>query len=181
MGVWTERKKKITKRQTLLCKISRKIAASVSSGQVPKRVERLILVLILIKILLICIYKKGITNTVSRTRGTPPLARWDNIVYWTVWVSLAWHIRSTGSSRHRYGAIKAERGRTHLGSVTGRIRLYHHPGSYSWKYEVVLTPEDQSHSDKTDLCVVRPSVWFHGFWHRRFYLLSYVATIIGGT
>lgn len=51
---------------------------------VPKRVERLILVLILIKILFICIYKKGTTNTVSRTRGPLPSSGWGNMVYWTV-------------------------------------------------------------------------------------------------
>lgn len=74
---------------------------------VPKRVESLILVLILIKILFICIYNKGITNTVPRTRGALPSARWDNIVYWTVWIQLAWHIILTGFSKHQCGAIKA--------------------------------------------------------------------------
>jgi len=55
---------------------SRKNAAPVSSTSCPDRVDNLILLLILLKGPLSHFYNKRVTNTLTRTRGALPPARW---------------------------------------------------------------------------------------------------------
>lgn len=74
---------------------SRKIASPVSTGSSPDREG-----LILIKGLLICFYKKGVTNTITSTRapclqpggGRGHLGILDSVD------QMAWHVRPTGVS-----------------------------------------------------------------------------------
>jgi len=66
-----------------------KMLLQFSTGSSPDSIEGLVLFLKFLKRLLIHIYKKWVTNTLTKIREALHPARWkkwDNRVYWTVWI-----------------------------------------------------------------------------------------------